>query len=214
MGHYQIYLFALFGLLIATRLFANRQFYKLSDEDKLKLLAISRKPNKIAYIFYGIVMVVYLAAIYVLDADAIIATNALMIVLFTFIIFFAISNTRRLKAENIVIPHYRLLLGFRLLIYAVLFSGVFFYLHERSHELVDTDAYEMLEQARHKWEKGDNRGAVEICSALIAKDSTVSVYYVNRGVYRYNAGDTAGAFNDWQHSIMMGDSTALKYMRR
>lgn len=213
MGNYQVYIFIFFGLLLGSRIFLNRQFYKLSDEDKLKLLNLNKSVATVSYIFYGVIFALFLLAIYAFDVDAFLAVKILLVCLLAFLIVFSIRSYRRLRAAQIIIPHYKTLLIVRLALFAVLFVGILFYLNEEKNNVFSNTAFEHLEEARHKCEKGDYKAAIDVCNALIQSDSTVSTYYIHRGIYRFNYGDEAGAHLDWTHAMAMGDTAAKMYLR-
>lgn len=199
---------------MGSRLFINRQFYKLSDEDKLKVLNVNRSAATINYLFYGVVAALYLLTVYGLDVNGFLVMRALIALIVSYIIVFSILSFRRLRAAQIVIPHYKTLLIFRLSLFVLLFGGFLFYLRDQEQRAFSDDGYRHLQEARDQWKKGNSRAAIEICNELIRSDDRVPAYFMNRGVYRYYVSDYEGAVSDWKKSVDMGDTTALQYLRK
>lgn len=60
-------------------------------------------------------------------------------------------------------------------------------------------------------EIGDYQGAIEDISFLINKDQEAS-RYMERGIAKYNMGDSEGAFSDLNKAIELGSDEASKVL--
>ena len=213
MANIHIYYIAVLVLLLTLRILSEKLFYKLSDADKLKTLELSRKARRVSYWFYGVVMAGYLASVFIFSIGLSVPTKVLAISIALYNIIFSFRLHKIVRSANIVIPYYGSLLFARAIVMTAFCSLLFFYANQFDEGKYSMAVYDEMEKARERWEKGDNRSAVEIYNRLIEEDSTVSIYYINRGVYRSNIGDSVGAYKDWNRALNMGDTMALRYIR-
>lgn len=179
---------------------SEKQFRKLDNELKLKIIEVNFYTRKIYFI--GVICIV--AFLYIANKLKLFDINvpfAVSILLLGAIVQL-LSNKR---IERLGIPKtYTKNFKIRMIIMCILAAVAYFYIPG----LLPPTAYELDVSAKNKYEKKEYTKAIELFSESIQLDSTDSYCFYNRGLCKLAVKDLTGACEDWHHAEKMGHPDA------